>query len=80
MKTGKIGLKAFLYKRDIPDIEISFCNCNQMLETIAYLTIEYQEITKERRRLSIKITISIHIRYNFDLVLKDPLITEKIAK
>ncbi len=80
MKIGKIRLKAFLYKSDIPDMEISFYNCNQMLETTVYLTIEYQETTKERWRLSIKIIISIHIRYNFDLVLKDPLITEKIAK
>ncbi len=28
MKTGKIGLKAFLHRRDIPDMEILFYSCS----------------------------------------------------
>ncbi len=28
MRIGKIGLKAFLHKRDIPDIETSLCSCS----------------------------------------------------
>ncbi len=80
MKTGKIGLKVFLHKRDIPDIEIPFCNCNQMSKTAVYLAIEYQETIKKKQRLNIEITISIYIRYDFDLILKDLLMTGKVTK
>ncbi len=61
-------------------METSLCNCNQILKTTAYLAIEYQEITEERRRFSIEITASMHIRYDFDLVLKDPLVVGKVMK
>ncbi len=80
MRTGKIGLKAFLYRRDISDIEILFYNCNQMLETAVYLAIEYRKTTEKRRKLSIEIIISIYIRYDFDLVLKDLLMAKKVMK
>ncbi len=57
-----------------------FCSCNQVLETAVYLAIECQETTEERQRLSIEITASIHIKHDFDLVLKDPLMARKIVK
>ncbi len=80
IRIGKIGLKAFLHKRDISDMETLFCNCSQMPETAVHLAIECQETIKERQRLSIEITASIYIRYNFDLALKDPLIAGKVTK
>ncbi len=80
MKIGKIGLKAFLHKRGVLDMEMLFCNCSQVPETAIHLAIECWETTKERRRLSIEIAISIYIRYDFDLVLKDLLMAKKVAK
>ncbi len=80
MRTGKIGLKAFLHRRNIPDMETLFYNCNQVPETATHLAIEYQETTEERRRLSIEITVPICIRYDFDFVLKDLLMAGKVAK
>ncbi len=46
----------------------------------AHLTIECQETTEERQRLSTEIAVSIHIKYDFDLALKDPLMVRKVAK
>ncbi len=80
MKTGKIGLKAFLYKKGIPDMETPFCSCSQALETATHLAIECQETTEERRKLSIEIAAPMHTRHNFDLALKDPLMAGKVAK
>ncbi len=41
MRIRKIGLKVFLYRRGISDMEISFYSCNQISETAANLAIEY---------------------------------------
>ncbi len=61
-------------------METLFYNCNQMLETAIYLAIEYQKTTKKRWRFNVEIMASIYIRYDFDLILKDLLITGKVAK
>ncbi len=80
IRTRKIGLKAFLHRRNVPDMETLFCNCNQVLETAAHLAIECQKTIKERQRFSVEIAASIHTRHNFDLVLKDPLMARKVMK
>ncbi len=80
MRTGKIGLKAFLHRRGVPNMETSFYNCNQTPETATHLAIEYQETTKERQRLNAEIATPICIRYDFDLALKDPLMIGKVTK
>ncbi len=54
IKTGKIGLKAFLYRKDILNIEMLFYNCNQVSEMTVHLIIEYQETTKEKQRLNVE--------------------------
>ncbi len=51
-----------------------------MPEMAAHLAIEGRETTKERRRLSTEIVVPIHIRYDFDLALKDLLMTKKVTK
>ncbi len=51
-----------------------------MLETAAHLAIEYWETTEERRRFNTEIAMSICIRHDFDLVLKNLLMIKKIAK
>ncbi len=61
-------------------MEIPLYNCNQVPETAVHLAIECQEITEERWRLSAEIAAPICTRYNFNLVLKDPLMAEKVVK
>ncbi len=80
MRIRKIGLKAFLYKRGVSDIEILFCNCSQMSKTAVYLVIECWEIIEERWRFNAEITMSMYIRHDFDLVLKDLLMAGKVVK
>ncbi len=80
MKTEKIGLKAFLHRRDVSDMETPLYNCSQMSETATHLTIEYQKTTEERQKLNTEITMPIHTRYDFDLTLKNLLMTRKVMK
>ncbi len=51
-----------------------------MPETAVYLAIECRETTEERWRFSVEIAVLIHIRYDFDLALKDPLMVGKVVK
>ncbi len=61
-------------------MEMLFCNYSQILEITIHLAIKCWKTTKERQKLSIEIATPIYTRYNFDLVLKDPLMARKVAK
>ena len=49
MRTGNIGLKAFLYSRRVPGVEDEHCECSSQKETVRYILIECKVFHKRRR-------------------------------
>ena len=45
IRTGKVGLRAFLFKRHVPDVN-TLCRCGQGEETPAHLAVFCQELSK----------------------------------
>ena len=49
MKTGKIGLRKFLYERNVPDIEDTECACGEGEETLRHVLTECSQFSELRR-------------------------------
>ena len=49
MRTGKIGLKAFLYSRRVSGLKDKQCECGSQKETIRHIPIECKLFHKRRR-------------------------------
>ncbi len=49
MRTGKIGLKAFLYSRWVPGVEDESCECGSSKETVRHILLECKLYHKRRR-------------------------------
>lgn len=52
-RTGKIGLKSFLFSRRVPDQATPWCSCNNGRETVAHLVLHCADLAEERRKLII---------------------------
>jgi hypothetical protein len=53
-RTGKIGLKAFLFQRQVPGVVSPRCPCNGEKETVYHLVKECEEIRTPRNQSIIK--------------------------
>src|SRR6201996_5113534 len=51
IRTGKIGLRAFLFDRKVPDINTPRCSCGYARETVAHLALNCPEVEEDRERL-----------------------------
>ena len=51
MRTGKIGLKKFLYERNIPDIDDTECACGEGEETVRHVLTECSQFRELRRTM-----------------------------
>lgn len=51
MKTGKIGLKKFLYERNVSSIEDTECACREGKESVRQILTEYSQFGEMRRTL-----------------------------
>ena len=49
MRTGKIGLKKFLYERNVPDIDDTKCACGEGEETVWHVLAEWSHSGELRR-------------------------------
>jgi hypothetical protein len=51
MRTGKIGLRAFLFDRGVPEVPTPICRCGQGRETAAHVAVYCPEESFSRRSL-----------------------------
>ena len=51
IRTGKIGLRAFLFKRRVPEVAIPRCPCGEAPETAAHLILDCRELDQQREYL-----------------------------
>ena len=51
MRTGKVGLRKFLYERKIPDVEAARCGCRRGEETVRHLLTECLRFKEMRRTM-----------------------------
>jgi hypothetical protein len=51
IRTGKIGLRAFLFDRKVPDINTPRCSCGYARETAAHLVLNCPDVEEDRERL-----------------------------
>lgn len=49
MRTGKIGLKKFLYERNVSDIDDTECACGEGEETVSHVLAECSQFGELRR-------------------------------
>ena len=54
MRTGKIGLAAFLCKRRVPDYPTPACSCGAPWETAKHVVMEYSHLHQARRSLFVE--------------------------
>jgi ribonuclease HI len=51
MRTGRIGLRQYLYSRNVPDIEDDRCGCGQSTQTIAHVLLNCRRHTRLREEI-----------------------------
>ena len=51
IRTGKVGLKAFLFQRKVPEIMTPHCHCGLGKETPAHLAISCPDLAEEQQSL-----------------------------
>jgi hypothetical protein len=48
IRTGKVGLRAFLFEKKVPDVATPWCQCGGGLETAAHLVLDCGELLQQR--------------------------------
>jgi hypothetical protein len=51
IRTGKVGLRAFLFQRKVPDVNTPLCRCGTSGETPAHVVLFCPELQQERKEL-----------------------------
>jgi hypothetical protein len=51
IRTGKVGLRAFLFARKVPEVATPHCRCGDAPETPQHLVLDCVELTEARRQL-----------------------------
>jgi hypothetical protein len=51
LRTGKIGLRAFLFQRRVPDVNTPLCSCGTESETPAHIVLNCPLLAEQRERL-----------------------------
>ena len=51
IRTGKVGLRAFLFERKVPDVATPRCSCGEAPETAAHLVLDCQQLDYQRDNL-----------------------------
>ncbi|CAH0031465.1 unnamed protein product [Clonostachys rhizophaga] len=57
MRTERIGLKGFLFKRNVPEVNTPLCYCGEDTEDVYHIILDCQSYEDERERLKKKIPI-----------------------
>jgi hypothetical protein len=51
IRTGKVGLRAFLFERKVPEVATPRCPCGDAPETAAHLVLDCRELNQQREDL-----------------------------
>jgi hypothetical protein len=51
IRTGKVGLRAFLFERKVPEVATPRCPCGEAPETAAHLVLDCQQLDHQRNYL-----------------------------
>ena len=51
IRTGKIGLRAFLFERKVPEVATPRCSCGEAPETAAHLVLDCRDLAQQREEL-----------------------------
>ena len=51
IRTGKVGLRAFLFERKVPEVATPRCPCGDAPETAAHLVLDCRDLTQQREDL-----------------------------
>jgi hypothetical protein len=51
IRTGKVGLRAFLFERKVPDVASPRCPCGEAPETAAHLALDCRDLVQQREEL-----------------------------
>ena len=68
MRTGKIGLRAFLFERRVPDVMTPVCSCGDGRETARHVAA-YCQLEETTRR---ELPFAMRTHRDFDMAVKDP--------
>lgn len=72
-RTGKIGLRAFLFERKVPDVTSPLCSCGTEAETPAHLALSCVLLADEREELRRSLAPrSLRSHRDFEAVTADP--------
>ncbi len=80
MRTGKIGLNSFLFRRRVPDIESPLCSCEQAAETVQHLVTSCILRSTEQEELRAELASPMRTSRDLDIALQDPGTAGKVAK
>jgi hypothetical protein len=51
IRTGRVGLRAFLFERRVPEVATPRCPCGEAPETAAHLVLDCQQLDQQRQAL-----------------------------
>src|SRR5258708_1500008 len=51
IRTGKVGLRSFLFERKVPDVATPRCPCGEGPETAAHLVLDCRDLAQRREEL-----------------------------
>jgi hypothetical protein len=51
IRTGKVGLRAFLFERKVPEVATPRCPCGEAPETAAHLALDCRDLAQQREEL-----------------------------
>jgi hypothetical protein len=51
IRTGKVGLRDFLFERKVPDVATPRCLCGEAPETAAHLALDCRDLAQQREEL-----------------------------
>lgn len=66
LRTGKIGLKAFLWQRSVPGVASPRCQCGTEWETPEHLALRCPELSEQRATLRARLGRSMRTRRDFE--------------
>ena len=75
IRTGKIGLKAFLHQRRVPDVLSPRCSCEEAAQTPQHLFLDCPETERERRELP-----ELRTLRDYEAQIRDPQTAGKLAR
>ncbi len=81
MRTGKIGLRSFLFQRHVPDVPTPRCSCGLGHETAYHVVVECPDTAETRGTLRRQVApAALYSRRDFAAALSDPDLAATIVR